>query len=406
MARVEEAVWRLDPAVGGGIPDDDELIARAQRLIPILRERQEECEALGRVPDETIADFRAAGLLKVLQPREYGGYGRTPLSLMRVLREVARGCPSSGWVLMVLGIHQYEVPIFGEQAARDIWGEDNTQIISSSYVPFGTVQHADGGFVLNGRWNFSSGCDHCQWALLGGLLPAKGGDGAPEPAVFLVPRSNYAIDSNSWSVFGLQGTGSKSLLLDQVFVPHHRVHSQRDAFEMKHFARVEPAYRFPFGTMLSLSLVSAIIGMAQGARDMLLQQIEGRKGAWSGVKTTENPGVRLRLARVDSIIGSAIAMVEFRMMEMQEHLDRDEPVPVALRTQTIFDAAQIGNQCLDVVLSLYKMSGGSGTSRRSPIQRYLRDILAATNHIVMNADEIGVNAGAVTLGHANANMFI
>ena len=159
------------------IPTEAELLARAVAMIPWLREKAGAVEAARMVPKDTIQAFTEAGFFKILQPKRWGGYEMNPNVLNKVLMELARGCPSSAWNVMVLGVHPFEVGLLDPRCGDELWGENNTALVSSSYAPFGTVKLVDGGYVLNGEWLTSSGCDHAAGgAFLGGRVADKNGE--------------------------------------------------------------------------------------------------------------------------------------------------------------------------------------------------------------------------------------
>ena len=181
-------------------PRAQEMIAAARAMGPALRDRAAMCKANKRVPDETVTDFHAAGFFKILQPEQWGGYAMDPQVFYAVGLEVARHCPSSAWILGVIAVHNWQLAVFDDQAAQDVWADDPCVLISSSYAPVGKVKVVDGGFRLSGRWSFSSGSQHCKWAFLGAVVPT------PEAPfdmanyrTFLVPISDYTIVEN-WDV--------------------------------------------------------------------------------------------------------------------------------------------------------------------------------------------------------------
>src|SRR6201994_2841679 len=163
-------------------------LERVRSLLPALRERTARAEQLRRLPDETFADFQEAGLFRALQPKRYGGYELDPATFYQAVMDVGTVCGSSAWILGVIGVHNWHLAIFPPQAQEDVWGADSSVQLSTSLAPTGTVERVEGGFSLNGRWSFSSGCDFCQWAVLGGLVPSAGGSQPPDARVFLVPR--------------------------------------------------------------------------------------------------------------------------------------------------------------------------------------------------------------------------
>jgi 3-hydroxy-9,10-secoandrosta-1,3,5(10)-triene-9,17-dione monooxygenase len=153
-------------------PTPADLVARAQALRSrAARTRRYKCEANNKVPDETIRDFQEAGFFKILQPKRWGGYEMDPEAFYAVQMKVAEGCMSSAWVLGVVAVHNWQLALFDAKAQDDVWKDDPTTLISSSYMPRAQVTPVDGGYKISGRWGFSSGVDHCEWAFLGGLVP-------------------------------------------------------------------------------------------------------------------------------------------------------------------------------------------------------------------------------------------
>src|SRR5262249_41326695 len=145
-----------------------------------------------------------------------------PGTLYQAVMDIGAVCGSSAWILGVVGVHNWHLALFPPQAQDDVWGEDTNVQLSTSLSPTGTVERIDGGFRLRGRWSFSSGCDFCHWAVLGGLVPEQ--EGPPEMRAFLVPRRDYTID-DTWYAVGLCATGSKDLVIEDAFVPEYRTHS-------------------------------------------------------------------------------------------------------------------------------------------------------------------------------------
>ena len=152
-------------------PRARQMLEAARAMGPALRERAAQCQAEGQIPDETIADFHEAGFFKVMQPEQWGGYAMDPQVFYAVGLELARHCMSSAWVLGVVAVHNWQLAIFDDRAAQDVWAQDPTTLISSSYAPVGKVKVVDGGFRLSGRWSFSSGSAHAEWAFLGAVVP-------------------------------------------------------------------------------------------------------------------------------------------------------------------------------------------------------------------------------------------
>lgn len=390
--------------IKASVPTEAELVQRARDMIPTLRGRAQACEDARSVPAETIKEFEEAGFFRIVQLREFGGYEMNPVTFYRVLQEIGRGCPSSAWVLMVIGIHNWEVPSFPKQAQVDLYGPSIHVKTSSSYHPWGKAEKVEGGVILDGIWRYSSGCDHCQWALIGAMVATPGAP-MPDLRVHLVPVSDYRIQDN-WHVFGLAGTGSKDLVLDKVFVPDHRSHSLVDGFHLKGVETLPPFYRMSFGTTFSFAVSSVLVGMAQGAIDCFVEEMKVRTDTLDGNKTNRSPYVKDRLGNALAKVRGAKARRDTAMAAMLEKIDRGESLTVEERVQYKFDAARIGRDCEEAVHMLYKATGARGIMSANPIQRYLRDALAGSNHITQNADDFCGNAGGVALGFETTDLLV
>src|SRR5579885_1668201 len=205
----------------GGPPGLGELTARAEALVPVLRERAARAEELRRLPDETIADLHQSGLFRILQPRRVGGSELPFRSIVELVAIVGRGCGSTAWVLANLAAHHWLLGMCTAEAQDEIWGEDPDNLIGSALIfPRGRAQRVPGGYRLSGRWPFSSGIDCANWNMIGALCIDEE-IGRSEPRIFLLPASDYRI-IDTWQVIGLAGTGSKDVEVSDVFVPHHR----------------------------------------------------------------------------------------------------------------------------------------------------------------------------------------
>src|SRR5215471_12823884 len=269
----------LPPSADDAALSDDErvLLERARALIPRLSERAATAAAARQLPAETIADYRAAGILRILQPRRFGGMqGRFSL-FSRIVEELTYGCASSAWVYAVLGEHQWIIASYPEEAQRDVWGDDPEAVASSSLAPRAAAKRVAGGWRLSGCYPFSSGCDFAQWAIIGAFL-GEAGD-PRRVAYLLVPLTEIEI-VDDWQVLGLLGTGSKSLVLHDVFVPEHRSVWLSDLFAgTPPGRRMHPDYpllRAPRGFLVPFSLPPVAIALGRIALDLVCRALPGR----------------------------------------------------------------------------------------------------------------------------------
>ena len=293
-----------------GLPDDESaVLERARALIPRLAERAPATAAARRLPAETIAEYHAAGIMRILQPRRFGGMqGRFSL-FSRIVEELTYGCASSAWVYAVLAEHQWIIAQYPEQAQIDVWGDDPEAVASSSLAPRAAAKRVPGGWRLSGRYPFSSGCDYAQWAILGAFL---GEIGDPRHiAYLLVPLAEIEI-VDDWQVLGLAGTGSKSLVLRDVFVPEHRFVMVGDLFAgTPPGALVHPDYpvlRAPRGFLVSYSLPPVAIALGRRALDIACAALASRVSR--GVtKVAESEVVQMAIGEAAAAIDAATLLL-------------------------------------------------------------------------------------------------
>jgi 3-hydroxy-9,10-secoandrosta-1,3,5(10)-triene-9,17-dione monooxygenase len=285
------------------------VLERARALIPRLVERAPAAAAARRLPPETVAEYRAAGILRILQPRRFGGMqGRFSL-FSRIVEELTWGCASSAWVYAVLAEHQWILAQYPEQAQIDVWGDEPEAVASSSLAPRAAARRVAGGWRLSGRYSFSSGCDYAQWAIVGAFL---GEMGDPQSiAYLLVPLAEVEI-IDDWQTLGLLGTGSKSLVLDDVCVPEHRAVMVADLFAgTPPGALVHPDYpvlRAPRGFLVSYSLPPVAIALGRRALDIACTALAGRVSR--GVsRIAQSEVVQMALGEAAAAIDTATAML-------------------------------------------------------------------------------------------------
>lgn len=384
------------------------LIVRAQVLKEALAARAAKADELRRVPDETIAEFREAGFFRMLQPTRWGGLEVDPTTFFDVQMTVASACPSSAWVLGVVAVHAWQLALFPLQAQEEVWGKDAGTLISSSYAPTGKVTRADGGYRISGRWSFSSGCDHCQWVFLGGLVPPEVEGKPPEMRTFLVPRSDYRIDDN-WHVAGLKGTGSKDIVVENAFVPEHRTHKLIDGFKRQspgNAVNPSPLYRLPFGQIFVRSVSTSAIGAAQGALDAFLEIAAKRVAASDGAKVSEDPTTQTVCARAATLVDETRAVLRRNFEEMMTLVREGKDIAIDRRVRFRHDSAMAVVKSVEAVDLLFTASGGRAIFLGSPLLRYFLDVHAARAHYANNPDKPARNLGAVMLGAKTTDYFI
>ena len=385
-----------------------DFIARARELAPGLAARAAEGDSLRRVPDATIAEFRDAGFFRMLQPSRWGGHEVDPKTFFDVQMTVAAACPSSAWVLGVVGVHAWQLALFDVRAQEDVWAKDSSVLVSSSYAPTGKVQRVEGGYRITGRWSFSSGCDHAQWVFLGGFVPPEGDSKTPDMRTFLVPRSDYVIDDN-WHVAGLKATGSKDIAVENAFVPEHRTHKLIDGYKRSspgNAVNAAPLFKIPFGQIFVRSVSTSAIGMAEGALDVFRDLASKRVAAGDASKVAEDPSTQVACAEAAAAIDEVKLVLYRNFDELMTAARAGSDMPIDRRIRFRYDSSMAVVKCAAAVDRLFTASGARAIFLNSPLLRYFLDVHAARAHYANNPDKPGRNFGATQLTLKNADFFL
>ena len=364
------------------------VLAAVQDLLPGIAARARDCERGRRIPAETITELQQAQVLSMLQPVRWGGLEADPVEFYEVVRALASVCGSTGWVASVLGVHPWQLALFPDQAQQDVWAQDSTTLVSSSYAPTGRLTAVDGGYECSGRWSFSSGCDHCSWVLLGALV--VGADGRPTDFLtVLLPRSDYQVD-DVWDVVGLRGTGSNDIVVDKAFVPAHRTLSFNDVSALRCPGQVEntgPLYRLPFGTVFSYTITTPVIGIATGAYEAHVERMRERvRISYGGQKVAQDPHAHVRVARAASDIDASWLQLERNLDEQMRYACVAGEMPMELRLRARRDQVRATERCVEAVALLFKNSGGHALKSGNPIERAWRDANAGSVHAANDAE--------------------
>ncbi|WP_422421605.1 acyl-CoA dehydrogenase family protein [Pseudomonas sp. GZD-222] len=386
--------------------EEIELLERARRLLPALRERSAQGDRELKVADESIAELKSAGLLRALQPRAFGGYEVDPRTFFEIQMILAEGCMSTAWVYGVMGVHPWQLARYPVEAQREVWGEDHDTLVSSTYMPTAKVTVVEGGYRISGRWGFSSGSEHCQWVLLGGILPAEG-DVAAEHGTFLLPRADYQIQRN-WEVLGLRGTGSHDIVVEDAFVPAHRVQRTNNCTleaTPGRLANTNPIYAIPFAQVFSRAVSTSAIGALQGAIDLFRANAAQHIGK-HGARTADDPAAQTAVAEATLTVDSLKLVLERNYEHLMQLARAGEYPDVETRLLYRYQSAYVTNLCAEKVNELLRCMAASGLYTSNPVARLFRDLHQARGHIANNYQAYGRTLGAVQLGLPNPDPYV
>jgi 3-hydroxy-9,10-secoandrosta-1,3,5(10)-triene-9,17-dione monooxygenase len=289
-----------------------------------------------------------------------------------------------------------------------VWGEDDNVLVSSSYMPTGKVKRVEGGFQFSGRWGFSSGSDHCDWAFLGGFVPPEREGDLPEMRTFLVPKSDYTL-LDDWHTSGLKATGSKTVVIDDCFVPDYRTHKMSDGFRCVspgHAVNDAPLYKLPFGQIFTRSVATPAIGMALGAIEAYKEVTGKRVGRADGQKVAMDPQSQEVCALAAIAVDEARTMLNRDYEEIMEYAISGESIDMETRVRWRYNSSVATTKSVQAVDDLFTTSGGGAIFLESSINRFFQDVHAARGHYANNPHKSGRNYGGVMLGMKTTDWFI
>ena len=379
------------PDIGAATPTAQELLGRASALVPVLKERAARTEELRQVPPENVQDLLTSGLYRIGVPRRFGGLDVDYGLALDVAAELGRGCASTAWCYCLWAAHAWLVGFWPLQAQDEVFGEGPDALCSSSLnTGKSTTTPVEGGYRISGRWEFSSGCDSASWLMLG-----VSGIGQRNWA--LVPRGDFEIVDN-WFVSGLRGSGSKDIVVEDIFVPRHRVlevstagDGDFSAWELHGQAR----YRVPIPVLLGWDLVAPMLGIARGMLDEFIARLVGTSGPG---RTADSHAVHLRLSQAAAEADAGRALLDQDIREILRKGEAGKSFTPLERARFRRDKAFIAQLCLQAVNRLFDLSGGHALFDSVSLQRFHRDAQAVAHRDGLIMDLGGQQYGRVALG--------
>jgi alkylation response protein AidB-like acyl-CoA dehydrogenase len=386
-------------------PDPAFLKAKVLALSPPIKAMALATEQAATVSAESIEMLREAGYYDIVKPQAFGGYEHDFDVLVDLNIELAKACASTAWVAGLLAAHQWLLASFPAQAQHDVWDRDPNAVLCGSYAPAAKAVAVPGGYRVSGRWSFASGCDNSSWSVCAALLPPSGEGATPGPAFLLVPAEDYSID-DTWHVIGLSGTGSKTLVLDDVFVPAHRVLTFAETTSgrtpgAKLYAD-NPTFAVPMLCNIPSCLASVAVGAALGALEDHLAATRTRitRGAVAGAanRMAEFATVQLRVADAAASADAAREVLLRDLRAVARMARAGEEITVRDRITCRRGQAFAVSLAIRATEALNASTGGLGLDLTNPVQRAWRDANAVGRHISMNWDVVGTMYGQMALG--------
>jgi len=373
----------------------EELLRRAAALVSVLKSRATRTEQLRQIPEESVQDLRHSGLIRIGNPRRYGGHDVEVDTAYDVGFELGRGCGSTAWCYSLWTAHNWWLGHFPERCQEEFFATGPDTLFSSGLNPAGgRVEPASGGFRVSGRWGFSSGCDAASWVMV-----AVPGARPTSPLWLLLPRSDYQI-VDTWFASGMRGSGSKDIVIDGAFVPAHRaVDPERSGAEdMTGWELHERlSYRAPLRCLAGWDLAAPLIGIAQGAVDEFVARAQRLSGPG---RSADSVALQLRLAEAAAEVDAARALHRQDIREILDRAARGEGFSELDRTRYRRDKAFIARLAVRAVDRLFEGSGARAVLDSEPIQRCHRDAHGASHHAALSWDLVAEQFGRQAMGLA------
>jgi len=387
----------------------EEMLERAEALLPTIAERADLADQQRRLPEENVRLFQDAGLFRILQPKRVGGYELDLGMLVDTGAVISRVCASSGWNLSNLASHHWMLGMWPKEAQDEVWGKNgetaDTLICASVIFPAGRAKRVDGGYLVSGRWPFCSGIDPSDWNMLGGMVEEDADHPEKEARLFLVRKSDHEV-IDTWFTSGLQGTGSKDAAAEDLFVPEHMTVAANDLKGgPTPGSAVNPGalYQVPVIAPFAYVLSGTPLGIAEGVYRNFVEGMKARTTNYTGAKIAGLQNVQIKVAEAGAAIQAARLMMLGDCDESMETAARGEAPDLETKAKYRRNGAYSANLCVEAVNTLYQASGGGGIYSKNSIARSFRDVHAARAHIAFNMDVAGTTFGRIALGLGSDN---
>lgn len=362
------------------VPTPDELVARATAMIPTLRERSAKTEEIRQIPRETVDDFIQAGFMRSAVPKRFGGYNYGIDTVTRIAVQVGRACGSSAWMAGQWAGHNFMVGLYTLEAQEEYFanGPDTVSSTASAIAKLDMQPEKGGWRIRDSHLRFSSGCDHAEWIQIMG-----------QHGIGLIPKSDFEV-LDDWKVAGLRGTGSKSVIIKDTFIPPYRFlpfEITREGKAPGALINDNPFQRAPLVMSLNQLLLAAAVGMAKGVSELFESRVGKRMDLHTGKPSSEGAGAQLRFAESTAEIDVAEMLLANNCAKLAEwgssgHIT-DVMDRVTLRRNTTY-AAKLAVQA---VLRLTTQGDASGMFDVNPMGRMARDIQMAGLQASLTWDE-------------------
>jgi alkylation response protein AidB-like acyl-CoA dehydrogenase len=364
------------------LPQQD-IVDAALALRPLLEKNAAEAENIRRLPEENVHALQQAGLWKVQTPRRFGGLEAPLATKIEATAALAMGCPSTAWVFFILNICHWAASLYCDRAQREVWGGNRDARVCGVLPPWSKTKKVAGGLEVTGKWAFASGCAHADWAVLG--IPVVDRDGSPvDEGLAVIPRTQWTIE-DTWHVAGLRGTGSNTIVANEVFVPDHRILSMSRAIQGDYATEHtdEVCYRTSLFPQFAIELAGVQLGIGRAALQYVLDKASVRGVTYTKyAKQTQSVGHHLGVAEAAMLVDGAGLHAHRAVDDIWSAAERGVKMDYLARARVRADTGWAVRQTLQALDKLLTLHGTSALAEFNPLQRWWRDANIGGRHAV------------------------
>jgi alkylation response protein AidB-like acyl-CoA dehydrogenase len=368
-----------------------DVLDAARALGPTIAARAAEIEAARRVPADLLEGLRAAGVIRLLLPASHGGIEATLADALRVFETLATADASTGWTAMIGAGSWIDLAGLPRATFDAVYAEGPDVPIAGVISPSGTIASVDGGYRVDGRWSFASGCEHARWIFVDCVEGVV--DGEPQLRMALLAPNELVIE-DTWYVSGLAGTGSHHVRADGVVVPASRTFRTLDAPPCIDATIV----RVPPPALLACAVASVAVGTAQAALDDIVALAAEKVPLLSPTALAADPTFHLDLAIADTELRAARGLLDDAATALWATAEAGAEPALADRARVRATAAWVTARAAAVVGVAYHAGGGSSLFAEHPLQRRLRDVHAVAQHFLVRRATL-TTAGGILAGN-------
>lgn len=375
------------------------LLDALREILPAIAANAAQAERDRMVPTENIAMLKGIGMHRAFQPRAYGGLEISLPEFTECVIALAGACASTAWAFSLLCTHSHQLAMFPKQLQDEIWGKDPDATASSSIAPFGRIEEVDGGVRFNGEMGWSSGCDHAEWAIVG--CRRQNAEGELVYCFAVLPRSDYEI-RDDWFAAGMRGSGTKTLVIKDAFVPNHRIQAAKDMMEGRSagFGLYPDSKIFytPYRPYFASGFASISLGIAERMLEAFKEKTRNRVRAYTGASVGTATPALMRLAESTHQVAAARAFLEKTWQDHAAHGERHEYPSRETLAYWRTNQAYAVKMCIQAVDRLFEAAGGTAWFEGNEMQRLFRDSHMTGAHAYTDYDVCAQILGRELMG--------